>query len=85
MPKFKSLDLVVLDLLDLDVSILLVASCEVGLNSLNIDMSNLSILSIEDLSNLLKSRALGLNVEDAHEDKLESDPALSDVSGGANT
>ena len=46
--------------------------CSVGI----IDVGNNSIISVENAGNLLKSRSLGLNVEEVDEDKLDSDPDL---------
>jgi hypothetical protein len=66
----------VTNVLDLDVVVLLVAGGQVGLNSLDIDVSNLSLLTVEDLGDLLEGRSLGLDVEDADEDELEGNPAL---------
>jgi hypothetical protein len=72
---------VVSNMLDLDVAVLLEArGHDIGLNSLKIDVRNLSLITVEDLSDLLQGWALGLNVEDRDEDKLEEDPALKDVS-----
>ena len=68
-------------MLDLDVALLLEArGHDVGLNSLKIDVGHLSLFTIEDLSDLLKSGAAGFDVEDADEDELEEDPALARVS-----
>jgi len=47
---------------------------------LNVDVSNLSLITIEDLGDLLKSGTTGLDVEDSDEDELEEDPALVLVS-----
>jgi hypothetical protein len=66
----------VTNVLDLDVVVLLVAGGQIGLNSLDIDVSNLSLLTVEDLGDLLEGRSLGLDVEDADEDELEGNPAL---------
>jgi hypothetical protein len=72
---------VVSDMLDLDVAVLLEArGHNIGLNSLEIDVGNLSLITVEDLSDLLEGGTLGLNVEDSDEDKLEEDPALENVS-----
>jgi hypothetical protein len=72
---------VVSDMLDLDVAVLLEArGHDIGLNSLEIDVGNLSLITIEDLGDLLEGGALGLNVEDSDEDKLEEDPALKNIS-----
>ena len=71
----------VVNVLDLDITLLLVArGHDVGLNSLEIDVTNLSLITVEDLSDLLESGAPGLNVEDSDEDKFEEDPALANVS-----
>jgi hypothetical protein len=47
---------------------------------LNIDVSDLSLITIEDLGDLLKSGTTGLDVEDSDEDEFEEDPALISVS-----
>jgi hypothetical protein len=47
---------------------------------LNIDVSDLSLITIEDLGDLLKSGTTGLDVEDGDEDEFEEDPALVSVS-----
>jgi hypothetical protein len=43
-------------------------------------MSNLSLITIEDLGDLFKSGTTGLDVEDSDEDEFEEDPALVVVS-----
>ena len=43
------------------------------LNLVKINVGN-SVLAIENLGNLLESRALGLNVEEVDEDKLDGIP-----------
>jgi hypothetical protein len=64
-----------------DVVVLLVAgSHDVLLNDLNVDVSNFSLITIEDLGNLLKSGTTGLDVEDSNEDEFEEDPALGLIS-----
>lgn len=69
----------VVNLLHTNVLLLLkTGSRKVCLDSLDINVCNLSLITIEDLGDLLKSRALGLNVEDADEDELEEDPACVD-------
>jgi hypothetical protein len=71
----------VVDVLDLDITLLLVArGHDVGLNSLEIDVTNLCLITVEDLSDLLESWAPSLDVEDSDEDKFEEDPALANVS-----
>ena len=47
---------------------------------LNVDVSDLSLITIEDLGDLLKSGTTGLDVEDSDEDELEEDPALVSIS-----
>jgi hypothetical protein len=67
--------------LDPDVTLLLEArGHDVGLNGLKIDVGNFSVFTIEDLGDLLKGGATGLNVEDADKDELEEDPALARIS-----
>jgi hypothetical protein len=64
-----------------DVVVLLVAgSHDVLLNDLNVDVSNFSLITIEDLGDLLKSGTTGLDVEDSNEDEFEEDPALGLIS-----
>jgi hypothetical protein len=71
----------VVDVLNPDVVFLLeTRGHNVGLDSLEIDVGNLSLITVEDLSNLFKSGALGLDIKDGDEDELEKDPALADVS-----
>jgi len=71
----------VVDMLDLDAALFLITrGHDVGLNSLEVDVANFSLITVEDLSNLLKSGALGLDVEDGDEDEFEEDPALANVS-----
>ena len=68
-------------MLNVDVIILLVTrSHDVLLNHLNVDVSNLSVITIEDLGDLFKSGTTGLDVEDSDEDEFEKDPALVVVS-----
>jgi hypothetical protein len=58
--------------LDLDVALLLEArGHNVGLDSLEINVGNLGLVTIEDLGNLLKGRAAGLDVEDTDKDEFE--------------
>ncbi len=65
----------------MDVVVLLVAgSHDVLLNDLNVDVSNFSLITIEDLGDLLKSGTTGLDVEDSNEDEFEEDPALGLIS-----
>jgi hypothetical protein len=75
----------VTNVLDLDVVVLLVTGSQVGLNGLDIDVGDLSLITVEDLGDLLEGGSLGLDVEDADEDELEGDPALSNISISANT
>lgn len=68
-------------MLNVDVVILLVTrSHDVLLNHLNVDVSNLSLITIEDLGDLFKSGTTGLDVEDSDEDEFKEDPALVVVS-----
>ena len=72
-------------MLDAGVTFLLVASGDdlshdVLLDIGQVDLTHLSIITVEDLGNLLKGRTAGLDVEDGDEDKLEEDPALDLVS-----
>ena len=65
-------------MLDVNSIILLVTrGHDVLLNLVKVDVGNLSLLAIEDLSNLLESWTTSLNVEDSDEDEFEEDPALS--------
>lgn len=74
---------VVSHVLNLNVAILLEArGHDIGLDCLEIDVGNLSLITVEDLSDLLESGTLCLNVEDNDEDELEENPALEDVSLG---
>jgi hypothetical protein len=67
--------------LDLNIALLLEArGHDVGLDSFEINVSNLSVFTIEDLGDLLKSRAAGLDIKDADEDEFEEDPALLSIS-----
>jgi hypothetical protein len=74
----------VTNVLDLDVVVLLVTGSQVGLNGLDIDVGDLSLITVEDLGDLLEGGSLGLDVEDADEDELEGNPALSGISTSAN-
>ena len=69
------------DVLDTNVAILLeTRGHNVGLDGLEIDVSNLSLVTVKDLGDLLKSWALCLDVEDGDEDEFEENPALDDIS-----
>jgi hypothetical protein len=46
------------------------------LSVLEVNLCNISIITIKDSSNLLQSRSLGLNVEEEDEGELDSDPNL---------
>jgi hypothetical protein len=74
------------DLLDVDaVAVLLVAGGhDTLLNLLEIDVSNFSLISIEDTSDLLESGTARLDVEDGDEDEFEEDPALLLISLGSS-
>ena len=64
-------------MLNVDVVVLLVTrSHDVLLHHLNVDVSNLSLITIEDLSDLLEGRTLGLDVEEGDEKKFGEDPNL---------
>ena len=68
-------------MLDADVLVLLVTGGHDGrLDLLKVDVSNLSLITIEDLGDLLESGAASLDVEYGDEDKFEEDPALVHVS-----
>ena len=69
------------DLLDANVLVLLKTGGHDGvLNLLKVNVSNLSLVAIKDLGNLLEGGAASLNIEDGDEDEFEEDPALVDVS-----
>lgn len=69
------------DRLDLDITVLLIARSKAILTNLvGINNRNLSLVTIEDLRNLLESGALGLDVEEDDEDELEEDPDLFAIS-----
>jgi hypothetical protein len=72
----------VLDRLDVDVVFVLLEARGVSVTSehISVNVCNLSLVSIEDLGDLLEGRALGLNVEDSDEDEFEEDPDLRGVS-----
>lgn len=46
------------------------------LSVLEVHLCNISVITIEDSSNLFQSRALGLNVEEEDKGELNSDPNL---------
>jgi hypothetical protein len=73
-----SLVAVVASVLHVNVATLLLEARghDIGLNSLEIDAGNLSVVTVENLGNLLEGRATSLDVEDRHEDEFEEDPAL---------
>lgn len=63
------------------LAILLEARCHyVGLDSLKVDVGNLSLITIENLGNFFEGGATSLNVEDRDEDELEENPALTTIS-----
>jgi hypothetical protein len=72
----------VLDRLDVDVVFVLLEARGVSVTSehISVNVCNLSLVSIEDLGDLLEGRALGLNVEDSDEDEFEEDPDLRVIS-----
>ena len=55
--------------------LLVVAQSDLLLDLVDVDVRN-RILAVEDLGNLFQSRALGLDVEEVHEDKLDEVPEL---------
>lgn len=60
-----------------DIVVLLVARrMHVSLDSLNVNMSNFSVVAVKDFSNFLQSRSASLDVENADEDEFKEDPAL---------
>jgi hypothetical protein len=61
-----SLVAVVTSVLNVNVATLLLEARghDVGLNRLEIDAGNLSVVTVKDLGNLLESRATGLDIED---------------------
>jgi hypothetical protein len=69
---------VVTSVLNVNIATLLLEARghDVGLNGLEIDAGNLSVITVEDLGDLLESRATGLDVEDRDEDEFEENPAL---------
>lgn len=73
----RSNPLVRANLLDMNVAMLLVA-VGVGIPSkvVGINMSNLSLMPIENLGNLLEGWALCLDIEEGDEDEFEEDPDL---------
>lgn len=50
------------------------------LSVLEIDLCDISIITIEDSSNLLQSRAFSLNVEEEDKGELDSNPNLYSIS-----
>jgi hypothetical protein len=72
----------VLDRLDVDVVVVLLEARGVCVNPerISVNVCDLSLVSIEDLGDLLEGRALGLNVEDSDEDEFEEDPDLRVIS-----
>lgn len=61
--------------IDVDCRLLL-ESGSLSLDALKVDVGNLSLITIEDLGELLEGRALGLNVEEVHEEEFNPDPDL---------
>ena len=53
-----------------------VAQHQVLLDLMDVDTTNLGLVAIDDLGQLLKGWALGLDVHEVHEDELEENPAL---------
>jgi hypothetical protein len=70
------------DRLDVYVVVVLLEARGVCLTPerIGVNVCNLSLVSIEDLGDLLEGRALGLNVEDSDEDEFEEDPDLRGIS-----
>ena len=62
--------------LDLHGLVLLEAAGGRSLNLLDVNVSDLGILAVEDLGDLFEGRALGLDVEEADEEELDVDPDL---------
>jgi hypothetical protein len=59
------------------VTILFIArSYYVRFNRLEVHTGNFSLVSVENLRNLLKGGAASLDVEDAHKDEFKENPAL---------
>lgn len=71
----------VLDRLDVNIALLLVARSEAILaNLVDVHNGNLGLVAVEDLGNLLESGTLGLDVEENDEDEFEEDPDLVMIS-----
>lgn len=71
----------VLDRLDVNIALLLVARSEAILaNLVGVHNGNLGLVAVEDLGNLLESGTLGLDVEENDEDEFEEDPDLIMIS-----
>jgi hypothetical protein len=62
--------------LHMDGGLLLVARSMCSANLLDIDIGDLSLITVEDLGKFLESWATGFNVEEVDEAELESDPDL---------
>lgn len=65
------------DRLNVNITMLLDSSRKgLGTDLVGVNESNLSLITIEDLSDLLEGRTLGLDVEEGDEKKFGEDPNL---------
>ena len=55
---------------------LLLSNVNLLFNLLEVNICDISIFTIEDLSQFLESGTTGLNVEEVNEDKFDKDPNL---------
>jgi hypothetical protein len=79
--RYKACSKTTVEVLNPYVAILFEARCHnVGLDSLKVDVGNLSLITIKNLGNFFEGGATSLNVEDRHEDELEENPALATIS-----
>ena len=62
--------------LDMHGLVLLKAAGGRGLNLLDVNVSDLGILAVEDLGDLLEGGALGLDIEEANEEEFDENPNL---------
>ena len=60
------------------------ASPHVNADSLGINVTDQSVVTIEDLGDLFECGSFGLDVEEVYEDELECDPALFSMISFAN-
>jgi hypothetical protein len=58
-------------------SLLVTSGHHAGLHLLQVDVRNLSLVTIEDLSDLLESGTAGLDVEEDDEEEFQEDPDLT--------